>query len=192
MSTRTVENQKYMEGIKKGDPKVIRSIYKQYEKAILHLVQTNKGSREDAHDVFQEGIMLMYQKSKKSDFQLTSSFSTYFYAVCRNIWSNKSRKKSNSEVTFDNKMLSIIEGLSTTDIEENEEYALYRKKFLELGEDCQKVLDLFLHKTGMKEIMKQMGYGSVSYAKKRKFLCKQKLVQLIKKDPKFKELRKTK
>jgi len=181
-----------MEGIKEGDPKVIRSIYKEFEKVILHLVETNKGSREDAHDVFQEGLMLMYQKSKQTDFQLTSSFSTYFYAVCRNIWSNKLRKKSRTEVTFDNKMLSIIENISITDIEENEEYSLYRKKFLELGEDCQKVLDLFLHRTGMTEIMKQMGYGSVSYTKKRKFICKQKLVQLIKKDPKFKELRKTK
>ena len=192
MSTKTTKNQAYIEGIRQNNSTIIRAIYKNYSKAILHLVLTNGGKKEDAHDVFQEGLMIIYQKSKKTDFQLTSSFSTYFYAVCRNIWSNKSRKKSNTEVTFDNQTLSIIENLSVNDIEENEEYALYRKKFLELGKDCQRVLNLFLQKTEMKEIMRKMGFSSVGYAKKRKFMCKQKLIQLIKKDPKFKELRKPK
>ncbi len=188
MSTEVSKNQIYIEGIKCGNPKVIRAIYQKYFKAILHLVETHGGTKEDARDVFQEGLMLMYQKVQKPDFKLTSAFLTYFYAVCRNIWSNKLRKKPKKEVTIDTQMLSIEVEDSSDEIEQNEQYLLYRKKFLQLGVDCQKVLRLFLKKVSMEEITKQMGYSSVNYTKKRKFLCKEKLVKLIQKDKHYKNL----
>ena len=184
-----IKDKDYIDGIKKSDSKVIRSIYENYHKAIVHLVETQHGTKEDAHDVFQEGLVMMFQKVQNPDFQLTSAFLTYFYAVCRNIWSNKLRKKSNKQVTLDHKMLLMVKEDTTPVLEQSERYFLYRKKFLQLGEDCQKLLDLFLQKISMEQIKEQMGYGSVSYTKKRKFLCKEKLVFLIQNDPNFQELR---
>ncbi len=130
----------------------------------------------------------MYQKVQQPDFELKNAFLTYFYAVCRNIWSNKLRKKPKKEVTIDNQVLPMEEGDSLSEIEKNEQYLLYRKKFLQLGTDCQKVLGLFLKKVKMEEIAKRMGYGSINYTKKRKFLCKEKLVKLIMKDRNFTNL----
>ncbi len=183
------KNQQYIAGIKEGNAKVIRSIYENYHKAIVKLVETNHGTKEDAHDVFQEALVLMFQKVQQPDFELTSSFLTYFYAVSRNIWFNKLRKKSNTEVTLDDKMLLMLEQDTTSVAESNERYFLYRKMFLRLGQDCQKLLELFLQKVRMEQIMQQMGYGSVGYTKKRKFLCKEKLVKLIQNDPSFQELK---
>lgn len=188
MTTNTIDNQTYIEGIKNGDAAVIRSIYENYHQAIIHLVEKNKGNSEDARDVFQEGLMLLFQKVQDPKFNLTSSFLTYFYAVCRNIWSNKLRKKSKSEVTITDQMTLILGEEDLPGIEQNEQYVLYRKKFLQLGEDCQKVLDFFLQKISMKEIMEKMGFGSIAYAKKRKFQCKEQLVKMIKQDPVFVEL----
>jgi len=114
---------------------------------------------------------------------------TYFYAVCRNIWSNKWRKKAGKEVTLYDTMPLISDEDSEPILEQSEAYFLYRKMFLRLGEDCQKVLRLYLRKVSMEKIMEQMGYGSVSYTKKRKFTCKEKLVSLIKSDRSYQELR---
>ncbi len=189
MPTREEKNQNYISGIRAGDSQVIRAIYENYHKAIVQLVETKQGSKEDAHDVFQEGLVLVFQKVQHADFQLTSSFFTYFYAICRNIWYNKLRKKANKEVTLDDKMLLMLEQDSTPLLETSERYYLYRKMFLRLGSDCQKVLSLFLQKVSMEQIKVQMGYGSISYTKKRKFLCKEKLVQLIQNDPSFQELK---
>ncbi len=190
MAAKEGNNQIYINGIKNSNSKVIRVIYQKYFKAIAHLVETNGGTREDARDVFQEGLILMYQKVQKPDFELKSKFLTYFYAVCRNIWSNKLRKKPKKEVTIDSQMLPIEEEDSLSEIEKNEQYLLYRKKFLELGADCQKVLRLFLKKVSMKEITSQMGYSSINYTKKRKFMCKEKLMKLIKKDRHYNSLKK--
>jgi RNA polymerase sigma factor (sigma-70 family) len=134
----------YLQGIIQGDNRVIRAIYEEHHRAIVQLVEKNSGTLDDAKDVFQEGLMLIYQKAKQPDFKLTSSFFTYFYAVCRNIWSNKRRKKPFGEVTLSNEMTSMIEDDSPEALERNEQYTLYRNKFLELGEDCQKLLSLFL------------------------------------------------
>jgi len=189
MSVETKEDQKYIKGIRAGDPKVIRSIYEKYHEAIVHLVESQHGTKEDAHDVFQEGMVVLFQKTKQSNFELTSSFLTYFYAVCRNIWFNKLRKKSNNQVTLSDKMLLMLEADSIPELELSAQYFLYRKMFLKLGEDCQKVLNLFLQKVSMQEIMKRMSYGSIGYTKKRKFLCKEKLVRLIQADPSYNELK---
>ncbi len=191
MSTKSIKNQShlYLEGIKRGDTSTIQAMCKQYGKAIVQYVETHGGNREDARDVLQEGLMLLYQKTNQAGFQLTSSLFTYFYAICRNIWMNKARKKSRQEVTFDQQTLSMVEGRDTAEIEYNEQYHLYRRKFLELGKDCQKVLSLFMNKIPMTEIMKKMGYSSVGYAKKRKFKCKEKLIQRIKEDNSYHELK---
>jgi len=189
MLEKETKSQHYIEGIRKSNSTVIREIYKEYHKAIVHLVETNSGTKDDAHDVFQEGLVIVFQKVQKADFQLTSNFLTYFYAICRNIWLNKLRKKSNKEVTLDAKMLSMVEDTTDSTIDQSEQFFLYRKMFLRLGKDCQRLLDLFLQKVKMAEIMEHMGYGSISYTKKRKFLCKEKLVKLIKEDPSFKELK---
>ncbi|MCB0641664.1 MAG: sigma-70 family RNA polymerase sigma factor [Phaeodactylibacter sp.] len=184
-SSETVD---YLEGIRRGDPQVVEQIYKSYHQAIIQLVTKYKGSVEDAQDVFQEGLVLIFQKARQPDFQLTSSFFTYFYAVCRNIWSNHMRKKSFGEVSLTDDMKSMVQGEDPEFLEQNEQYTLYRQKFLELNEECRELLGLFLKKVSLKEIAGKMGISSIGYAKKKKFKCKEKLVQLVKSDPRYQEL----
>ncbi len=154
----------------------------------MHLVESNSGTADDAHDVFQEGLVVLYQKVKEPDFTLSSQFLTYFYAICRNIWSNRLRKKSGREVSLKKEAEDQLVADDLPILEHTEQFFLYRKMFLRLGEDCQKVLRLFLRKVDMATITVQMGYSSINYTKKRKFKCKEKLVRLIKADPVFQEL----
>ncbi len=188
MAAQNSTNKFYIEGIRRGDSKVIRVIYKDFGGAIWNLIKKRGGNQEDASDVFQEALVVIFKKTKDIDFQLNSSFFTYFYAICRNIWSGRQRKKSNQELTFDNQTLLIVGDTPHLDTERNEQYYLYRKKFSELGKNCQKILTLYIQRTSMAEIMRLMGFKNINQTKARKFLCKKKLVQLVKEDPSFKEL----
>lgn len=189
MGKTAVTDAQYLTGIKEGTTTILEEIYRQYYPAILQHIVANRGSQEDVQDVFQEGILLLYQKAKSADFQLTSSFFTYFFSVCKLIWANKRRKKSFGEVTLTEEITSIVKDVSYKDVFQNEQYALYRTKFLELGVECREVLSLFFDKVSMAEIVKKMNYSSVSYAKKRKFLCKERLVKRIQSDVKYQELK---
>ena len=73
-------------------------------------------------------------------------------------------------------------------VEKNEKYGLYQKHFNTLSTDCQKLLQLFFEKVPLKEIAGLMGYKSEKYAKKRKFKCKELLVNRIKQDTEFKKI----
>ena len=187
-STQSVA-QDYIQAILTNDHQVVRLIYEKHHRAIIQLVETNNGTREDARDVFQEALLLIYQKAKAPDFQLTSSFFTYFYAVCRNIWSNKVRKKSFGEVTLSDDKASMLVDESPEQFHKNEQYILYRRKFQELAEDCQRLLTLFFNKTSLKAIAEEMGLSSEGYAKKKKYKCKNELVRLIQSDASYQELK---
>lgn len=183
-----MDNQQLLQGLRRGDAKTVRHLYDKYHAAIVHLVETNHGTAEDAEDIFQEALAVIFEKSKQPDFTIERAFLTYLYTVARNLWLNRLRKRSGKEVTSDDKMLLMVADETEQAWEHSEEYYLYQQMFLKLGKDCQQVLQLFLAKVSMESIAKKMGYGSVSYAKKRKFLCKEALVKLIQADPRYREL----
>lgn len=189
MTNKPVLENDYIRGIITGDSQLLKELYEKYHKAILQLVEIEHGNSEDAKDVFQEAIMLVFQKAQQSHFKLTSSFFTYFYSICHNIWRNKRRKKVNSELTLTDDKILMLKDLSLPEIEANEQYILYRKKFILLGEDCQKLLRMFFQKIKMEEIKVRLNYSSVNYVKQRKFKCKAQLIKLIEKDPAYNELK---
>lgn len=179
----------YLTGIVKGDQAVLRHLYRAMFPLIGQMVQQQGGSEEDARDIFQEATVVIYGKAQAPDFSITFQFNTYFTAVCRNLWLNRRTKKSASDVTIseDDKLFS-----DTADIELDyitmERQQLFDAAFLQLGADCQKLLRLFFEKTSMTEIAGQMGFASEGYARRRKFQCKDYLIELVRKQPQYEEL----
>ncbi len=68
----------------------LASIYRHYPK-IRQLVVMANGSEEDAKDLFQEGVIIFYQKAQLPDFRLTAAVGTFIYSVCRNLWLKRYR-----------------------------------------------------------------------------------------------------
>lgn len=173
-----------------GDRKTLTAVYHDCFPAILQLVLKNSGEFEDAEDVFQEALVVLYRKAKENSFELHCSLSTYLYSVCRYMWLDRLRKQSKTIGIIDGEqeIVDLDNGIEET-IDQNEKYALYQKHFQTIGEGCQKLLKLFFEGKNMKMITQIMGFGSEQYARKRKFNCKEKLVNNIKSDPLFDELK---
>ncbi|MBK9017950.1 MAG: sigma-70 family RNA polymerase sigma factor [Saprospiraceae bacterium] len=179
----------YVAAILQGDPILLRQMYQKNFPAISNLIQQNGGTSDDAKDVFQDAVMVIYEKAKHPDFQLTSQFSTYIYGICRNLWGSRLQKKSFSEVTIPDDAKYKADDLPDLDYAALEQRNLYDKAFARLGKDCQKLLLLFFQKLPMEEIAKTMGFASVGYARRRKFMCKEHLTELVKSCPEYQELR---
>jgi RNA polymerase sigma factor (sigma-70 family) len=179
----------YVAAILKGDPTLLRQIYQKNFPLISNLIRQNGGTEEDAKDVFQDAVMVIYEKAKLPGFQLTSQFSTFFYGICRNLWGSRLQKKSFTEVTIPDDVKYMADKLTDVDHAALEQRKLYDKAFARLGEDCQKLLLLFFQKIPMEEIAAIMGYGSEGYARRRKFMCKEHLTELVKSYPEYQELR---
>jgi len=178
-----------IEGLKKRDNGVIRYIYKEYYPTIKFLITTNSGTENDAEDVFQDALVVLYRKIARENLVLTSSFKTFLYSICRNLWLQKLDRRVFSSEFLEMEDLSELQDnilLEQAD-EEQEKYRLFQQHFLKLSQDCQKVLRLFLKKTSLREIADIMGFKTEKYAKTRKFMCKEKLKNSIINDPFFKK-----
>lgn len=178
----------YLMGLRNRDPQVLQAIYQRAFPSLRQHVCTHGGSQEDAEDVFQETMLVLYRKANQPDFVLTSQFHTFLLGVGRKIWLKKASRRGRRPET----RLPAPEAAATPDwdaeIACQERYQLYREKLAELDEDSQRVLRLFCEGKSMREIAEIMGYKSEGYAKKRKFQCKQKLMALIRADQRYQEM----
>lgn len=193
-----INNAAILQGIQQGDRRILQSVYRDFFPRIREFVRKNSGKEEEAEDLFQEGIMAVYSRIKGDPgFSLSSSFYTFLYAVCRNLWLKKLQKDKREGVTREEMWVLRDEEEREPDFtEEMEKYIqksrreqLYRSKFAELGEDCRKILTFFLEGFRLREIAKKMGYSSEMYAKKRKYKCQKKLIESIREAPEFEELK---
>jgi len=185
---KTLEDLNYIPAIISGDRALITRMYAQLFPAIRQLVKDHVGTEDDAKDVFQDATIVIYEMAQKPGFRLTSKFSTLFIGVGRNIWMTRRQKKTNSEVTIPEDAKYIPDDSLLIDSLQLERGKLFYKALRQLGEDCQKLLELFFQNHKMEEIAQKMGFASEGYARVRKSQCKDRLVETIKKDAAFKEL----
>jgi RNA polymerase sigma factor (sigma-70 family) len=185
-------DEQILKGILRHDNLILQYIYKQYYYNINYFIRKNQGSEDDASDIFQEAIIIIYRKIKENDLIFEkSSFKGYLFSVCRFLWLKQLEKRRLEKEKL-NDSLPYQEDLYDDNFNElvskNERYGLYQKHFGTLSTDCQKLMQLFFEKVSLKDIAKVMGYKSEKYAKKRKFKCKELLISRIKQDAEFKKI----
>ena len=195
MSSSSIADTDLLQGIAAGEAKAVHRMYQDYFPRILSYVRKNNGNEEAARDLFQDALMVVYKKAQDPSFRLESALFTYLYAVCRNLWLKKLKRSDKERVTSYEDGEYNCETAGVTEAFEGDEelvhearYQLYRRKFRELGEACQKILSLSLAGKSMEFIVKEMSLSSVGYARKRKFKCKEQLMRRVQNDPAYREL----
>lgn len=184
-------SQELLNGIQRNDTIVLQYIYKNFYSKINFFIKKNSGDEDDANDVFQEAIIIIYRKLKANDLVLDCTFETYLYSICRFLWLKQlEKRKLEKEKIKDNHEYNddiYDDGLEKV-ADLNERYRLYQKHFANLGKDCQKVLQLYFDKVPLKNIAQIMGFKSEKYAKKRKFKCKEYLIKSVKQDLEYQNI----
>ncbi len=188
---KTYSDEQIQKGILRHDNVVLTYIYKNYYYKINAFILKNTGKEEDAGDIFQEAIVIIYRKLKENDLLFENrSFEVYLFSVCRYLWlkslkdRRKEKEKINESLPFNDEIYD--EDLSTL-VEKNERYLLYQKHFKSISTDCQKILQMFFNKVPVKQIAQVMGFKSEKYVKTRKYKCKELLIERIKQDIHYKK-----
>ena len=180
-----------LNGILRNDTVVLQYIYKNFYSKINFFIKKNSGDDDDANDIFQEAIIIMYRKLKANELVLDCTFETYLYSVSRFLWLKQlEKRKLEKEKIKDNHEYNddiYDDGLEKV-VDLNERYRLFQNHFANLGKDCQKILQLYFDKVPLKNIAQIMGFKSEKYAKKRKFKCKEYLIKSIKQDLEYKKI----
>ena len=73
-------------GILNNSENAIKRLYVAYFPMVMQLIINNNGTADDAKDIYQEAIIVLYNKIKKGEFELNSKLKTFLYSVCRRLW----------------------------------------------------------------------------------------------------------
>jgi len=183
-------NEKIIEGILSNNSKILQYIYSENFSKVKQYICTNGGSEDEAADVFQESILVIFEKARKEKLVLRVKFSTYLYAVAKIVWMAYLRKNRRELEDGYFVELETDYGIGEVDkyIIENERYKLVWRYFENLSKDCQTIIRLFLDGKSIEEVTQLMNYTSEQHTKNRRLRCKESLIKKIMADPKYKEL----
>ena len=177
-------------GIRNHDTAILEYVYQTYLPMIEGFVIHNNGSREQAKDVFQEAMIIVYKKTRERDFELTCKFGTYLYAICKNVWIQERKKYQLHTEKLRYQPLVVNEpGPDEDPLLQNHLTEMFNKHFNELSKDCQKILAMFFNNHTVEEIRDGMNYKDLHHAADRKYRCKKSLIKRIMNDPLFKRLK---
>ena len=178
-----ISDQDIIDGIVRGDSRIINKIYKSYYPAIARMIINNNGSEDEAKDTFQEAVMVLYNKITQKKFELNSKLSTFLYAVSRRLWLKQISRKGGALNTSD---ISDFEDILQVEEEVNRheeieaQFAQMNEALASLGEPCQTLLkDFYIANMSMQTICEKFGYTNSDNAKNQKYKCLQRLKKLF-------------
>ena len=154
--------------------KALDKVYQDYFPVVNIFIQKNKGTKEDAEDIFQEAMMILVEKLKQDDFILTASLKTYVMAISKNLWFKHlrdSKKNATSELT-DIHSPVVMDEISLA-IEQEKSYLDRLNAYLsKVSSHCKTILEMFyFEKKTIDEIQKHFGYTTKHNAQNQKYKC---------------------
>jgi len=172
-----------IEGVRNQDDKILNWLYDNYFQQVKKHVISNSGSAEDVADVFQDTIIVLYKQITEENLNLTTDLKGYFFGIARNVWSAQFRKrKHTTELEID-----LPEEEDSDIINDPTLERVVSRSFLKLKPDQQMVLKLFSEGKSYEDIAIEMGLKNETYARRKKYLSKEAILEIVKEDPEYQE-----
>ena len=145
------------------------------------LILNNNGSTEDAKDIFQEAIIVLYEKVRSGSLELNCQIKTYVYSVCRRLWLKRlsQLQRFSPEIDAIEDVVAIEEEMELHE-RRNSEFQVMERAMQNLGEPCKSLLEsYYLQKKSMLQIAGDFGYTNADNAKNLKYKCLMRLKKIF-------------
>ena len=152
------------------------SLYKYAFPDFARFVNKMNGTLDEAKDVFQDAIIIWYEKAVSSGLQITNSEKAYILGTARHLWLKRYRALA-KEVS-----LNADINLDTSEDDNAKPSELKVLHFLEAaGKKCMELLRAFYYdKTSPEELAQQFGFAGSRSATVQKFKCLEKVRNQVK------------
>ncbi|MVT10163.1 RNA polymerase sigma factor [Chitinophaga tropicalis] len=170
-------------GLARNDDKALATIYTENFPSVLRMVLQYKGSEDDAKDLFQEAMIILYEKVQQDEFDLYSKLKTFLYAICRHLWLKKQQNGS-WQLALPDELAEILPGEDLNITQEHQQkdlqFTIMEQAMGNMGEPCKTILeDYYVRKMSMQEIAEKFGYTNSENAKNQKYKCLMRLKKLF-------------
>jgi RNA polymerase sigma factor (sigma-70 family) len=170
-----------LEGLAANDTNAIETIYRENYNTIQAYIVKNNGYPEDARDIFQEAMIVLFEKAKLSSFVLSCQIKTYLYSVCRRLWLKKLQQQNRYNPAIETLKETVpVEDQIEAHEKMNADFNLMEKALIKIGEPCKSLLEAYyIQKKSMPEIADAFGYTNADNAKTQKYKCLVRLKKIF-------------
>ncbi len=164
-----MKNEALLKLIQTKPEKAFSKLYKVFPD-VKKYVLANSGSKMEAEDIFQDGLIILYKKVNQKEFQLSGSLEGFLYHICKFCWNNEIRKKE-KEHKLEKSDFELEVDLEEL-IQKENQLKQVENILDKLGEKCKEIIRLFYHKAmSMSQIAKKLDYRNEKTAKTQKYKC---------------------
>ncbi|MFN4315032.1 MAG: RNA polymerase sigma factor [Chitinophagaceae bacterium] len=170
-----------LKGLARNDREAAERIYKDNYGIVQSLIINNNGTVDDARDVFQEAMIVLYEKASTGQLELHCQIRTYVYSVARRIWLKRLQQQSRfvGDLNMTETVVSVDDDLDEHQ-RRDQEFGMMEKAILSLGEPCRGLLEAFyVQRRSMQEIAGDFGYTNAENAKTQKYKCLMRLKKIF-------------
>jgi RNA polymerase sigma factor (sigma-70 family) len=173
-----------IEGIRLQDDKALGYAYKTYYQMVRNHVLKNSGDMSDVSEVLQESMIVLYKQITSGNLNLTTDLKGYFFGIARLVWNSLLRQKQ--------KHSGLVSDITdeSTPLYESDNVILERvvaRAMEKLKPDCREVIMMFSEGVDYSTIAKKLSFSSEDYARRKKYLCREALMDLIRNDPEYRD-----
>ncbi|RSK37456.1 RNA polymerase sigma factor [Hymenobacter metallilatus] len=139
-------------------------------------VQQRGGSAQDAKDVFQDAVVVLYEQAVSGRLTLTASASTYLFSVSRNLWKQELSRRSRQPATPLSDDHTQLPDTAATDAAPPDVTDMVLQHLAQLTTKCRRMLVSFYYfQQPLEQIAAEHQYGSIRSATVQKFKCLERL-----------------
>ena len=170
-----------LKGLAGNEATAIETIYRENYGIIQSFILKNNGYYEDARDIFQEAMIVLYEKAASESFVLSCQIKTYLYSVCRRLWLKKLQQSQRYNPVIDiNQEITPVEDELEAHEKKDADFILMEKAVNKIGEPCKSLLEAYyFQKRTMPEIANIFGYTNADNAKTQKYKCLVRLKKIF-------------
>ncbi len=143
--------------------------------SVCRFVKTMGGTLDDARDVFQDGLVVLYEKNRSDKQAILVNEKAYLLGICKHLWYQKHRQQ---------RKLVSIENFPEAEISINGQTTVSSAllHYLERsGKKCMELLKAFYYDNlSMKELATRFGFSGERSATAQKYKCLEKVRNSIK------------
>lgn len=152
-------------------------LYEQGFPIIARFVSQMGGTLPEAKDIFQDALVIYWEKSREEEFVLQTSQHAYILGIAKHLW--------NRRVKQEHRKVSLSSSEAAINIPEDYFPSVNSLRLLAVlersGKKCLDLLRAFYYqKLPMKQIAGAFGYGTDRSATVQKYKCLEKVRETIK------------
>lgn len=161
----------------RGRKELFEALYKSVFPSVAAFVSLRKGSFQDAKDIFQDALIIFYEKSVVNSIHIETCNEAYLLGIAKHLWLRRCKQQ--------HEIISLDDVESAMAIKEDDTPTVETSKlllFLErAGRKCMDLLSAFYYaRQSMEEISNRFGYHTAHSATVQKFKCLEKIRDTVK------------